>query len=104
MALAEATTDYNIPIRTNPGDAAAYFKRSQAFILVHQNKHALGDLFEAIRLAPANPDYYYARAYAAHRMHNDRLAVADYTRVLELIREGQQRPGGRRTERARPDL
>jgi lipoprotein NlpI len=86
--LDAALKDYSEAIRLQPDLAPAYFNRGNAHL-----DAALKDYTEAIRLKPDYPDAYHNRALVSRQKADQKAAIADFQKYLDLgegTRSGNQ--------------
>jgi hypothetical protein len=71
-------------IRTNPRDAFAYRERGFFHARKHDLDHALKDLNQSVLLNPKDPRAFGLRGLVLHALKEDRKAIADFEKAIEL--------------------
>ncbi|NEU83831.1 site-2 protease family protein [Nostoc sp. UIC 10630] len=71
-------------LRTNPNDVNAYIKRSQARMGLHDDKGALADYDQIVRLKPHDIESRMTRASFRNRLKDYKGAIQDYNEILRL--------------------
>lgn len=81
---ATATQQAAVDPSGSPGDAAEQSRLGMALAARHDYEHALEDLNRACALAPAEPEYFYQRAFIHMERREGEAAVADLDTALRL--------------------
>ncbi len=78
-----ALNNYSLAIKADPSYVDAYFRR--AYLLEGRNaSQAIADLTQIIRLDPENVNAYRLRARIRKGLNDDRGALEDFTRAIDL--------------------
>ncbi|MEH2441965.1 site-2 protease family protein [Nostoc sp.] len=71
-------------LRTNPNDVNLYIKRSRARMGLRDDKGALADYDQIVRLKPDDVEYRRTRASFRNRLKDYKGAIQDYNEILRL--------------------
>ena len=77
-------SEYDARIRSNPRDAVAYRERGYFHARKHDLDYALKDLNQAVLFNPKDPRAFGIRGLVLHALKEDRKAIADFEKAIEL--------------------
>lgn len=80
----EAILDYNKVLSVEPGNTDALLARAYSRISLEKFADAIDDCSALIRLDPSNSEAYNTRGYCQLQKNQNSLAVADFTKSLDL--------------------
>ena len=84
VRIREGKTEYDRYIEESPADPQGWHLRGILCLDLGDNKQAISDFTEAIRLAPEDGEIWNDRGTAYWQQGEDDLAYADYSRAIEL--------------------
>lgn len=71
-------------LQKNPNDINAYMKRAKAFKTLRDNKGALADYNQIVRLQPNHTQHRFTRAYLNSQLGNIKAEIQEYDDLLKL--------------------
>jgi tetratricopeptide (TPR) repeat protein len=92
----------NRAAKLDPDYLASYYERARAFYSIGQYRPAIDDLNLVLRKAPDCRRAWEKRALCYAKMKDDRHAIQDFSKALELLEHSESKP--ELQERVRPDI